>query len=84
MKITKEVNTAADFEFWAGAAATVEYLTDDEIELIFSTIEDCCPDGLTETEVNDFFWFECDTIAEWLGYDDFEQIMKRQSGIFEN
>lgn len=78
MKITKEVNTRYDFEFWSGAADTVEYLTDSEIEVIFSMLEDCCPDGMTETEVNDFFGFERDTIAEWLGYDDFDQIMKRE------
>lgn len=77
MKITKEVNTVSDFEFWAGAADTVKYLTDGEIEAIFSTLDEFFPDGMTETELNDFFWFECDTIAEWLGYDDFDQIMNR-------
>lgn len=77
MKITKEVKTASDFEFWAVAGDIVEYLTDGEIEKIFSILEEFYPDGMTETELNDFFWFERDTIAEWLGYDDFDQIMNR-------
>lgn len=78
MKITKEVYSRYDFEFWEGAADTVKYLTDDEIKEIFSALEEYYLDGMSETELNDFFWFERDTIAEWLGYDDFEQIMKRE------
>lgn len=30
-----------------------------------------------ETEINDLFWFEEDTIAEWLGYFSFDEIMNR-------
>lgn len=77
MKIIKEVETRYDFEFWSGAKDTVKYLTDEEVEAIFDILEECYPDGMTETEVNDFFWFEDDTIAEWLGYDSFEDIMER-------
>ena len=32
---------------------------------------------MTDTELNDFMWFEDDTIAEWLGYNDFDEIMNR-------
>ena len=39
-----------------------------------STTED---DIMTETELNDFFWFKRDTIAEWLGYENFDEIMER-------
>ena len=35
---------------------------------------------MDETAINDFFWFEEDTIAEWLGYDSFEDIMNEQDG----
>lgn len=31
----------------------------------------------TETDVNDFFWFERDEIAQLLGYNDFDEIMER-------
>ena len=77
MKVYKEVNSYSDFDFWSGARDTVKYLTAEEIEEIFSMLEDIYPEGMEETEVNDFFWFEDDTIAEWLGYSSFEEIMER-------
>lgn len=76
MKIYSE-KSLNDFEFWSGARDAVKYLTDDEIEQIEQELEELYPDGMDETEVNDFFWFEDDTIAEWLGYDSFEDIMNR-------
>lgn len=77
MKVYKEVS-GYDFEFWSGAKDRVNYLTYDEIEKVFSILEDIYPDGMSETEVNDFFWFEEDTIAEWLGYNSFEEIENRE------
>ena len=67
-----------DFNFWSGAKDTVKYLTRDELETIENILEDTFPDGITETQINDFFWFEDETIAEWLGYSDFEEIMSRE------
>lgn len=80
MKIYKEVTSCSDFDFWSGAKDTVKYLNDSEVETIFSMLEECYPDGMDETAVNDFFWFEYDTIAEWLGWPDFETIMDARSG----
>ena len=76
MKIYKEVS-GNDFEFWSGAVATAEALTYEEIETVFSILEELYPEGASETEINDFFWFEDDTIAEWLGYKNFEEVMNR-------
>lgn len=78
MKMWKEESLTA-FDFWAGAKDTIEELTFDEIEQIEAMLEelDTEGEGMSETEINDFFWFERDTIAEWLGYNDFEEIMKR-------
>ena len=64
-----------DFEFWSGARDTVAYLTDEELDTIETELESLYPEGLDETTVNDFFWFDDDTIAEWLGYPDFETLM---------
>ena len=65
-----------DFEFWSGAVDTIEELTSDEIDKIETMLEeDSCE--MSETDINDFFWFERDTIAEWLGYSDFEELMER-------
>ena len=76
MKVIQEMSLN-DFEFWSGARDTVEQLTEDEIDQIESILEDQCPDGLSETEINDIFWFEDDMIADWLGYESFEQLMER-------
>jgi hypothetical protein len=77
MKITKEENLS-NFEFWSGAKDTAKYLTEEEFNTIESVLEDMNPEGMTETAVNDLFWFEEDTIADWLGYSDFEEIMKER------
>ena len=76
MKIYTE-QSLKNFEFWSGAVDTVKYLTDDEMDAIEAMLEDIYPDGMTDTEINDFFWFDDDTIAEWLGYGSFEEIMNR-------
>ena len=78
MKIYTE-KSLNDFNFWSGAKDTVKYLTEDEINLIESILEDCFPEGMSDTEINDFFWFEDDTIAEWLGYASFDDIMYREN-----
>lgn len=80
MKITKDVN-AVDVmnNAWSGAADTLDLLTLDEIEQILYMLEDCFPDGMDETDLNDFLWFETDTIAEWLGYSDFEELYTERS-----
>lgn len=76
MKIYSE-KSLRGFEFWSGAADTAKYLTGEELDTIEAMLDETNEDGMSETEVNDFFWFEDDTIAEWLGYDDFEALMKR-------
>ena len=78
MRVWKDVTTEYDFKFWSGGKDTVEDLTPNEVETIISILEDCYPEGMSETELNDFFWFERDTIAEWLGYSSFEEIMYRE------
>lgn len=60
------------FEFWGGAYAVAETLTIEQLEQIEGILEDC--GELSETDINDLFWFEPDRIAEWLGYDNFEAL----------
>lgn len=79
MKITTDVCSWNDFDFWSGAAATVKYLTADEVESVIAQLEEIYPEGMTDTELNDFFWFETDCIAQMLGYDNFEEIMNREN-----
>ena len=77
MKLYKE-ESISNFEFWSGAKDRTEHLTKDEFDTIESMLEDLYPDGMSETQLNDLFWFDEDTIAEWLGYSSFEEIMNRE------
>lgn len=54
---------------WSGALDRVKCLSDDELNTIIGILTEEYPDGIDETELNDFFWFEDDTYAEWLGWD---------------
>jgi hypothetical protein len=62
----------ADFNAWSGGKDTLAVLIEkgvcDEVE---EFIEQCFTDP-TDTDINDFLWFERDQIAEYLGYDDWE------------
>ena len=77
MKIYKETNLQ-NFEFWSGAKETAKQLTADDFDTIESVIEDCYPEGIDETTVNDIFWFEEDWIAEMLGYEDWEDLLAQR------
>ena len=69
-----------NFEFWSGAKDTIEELTHDEMNKLEELIEEIFDNGdelPTDTEINDFVWFERDTIAQHLGYDDFDELMHR-------
>ena len=76
MKLYKE-ESISNFDFWSGAKDTAKHLTEDEMNTIECILEEQYPDGMGETELNDFFWFEDETLAEWLGFDSFEEIMFR-------
>jgi iron-sulfur cluster repair protein YtfE (RIC family) len=77
MKIYREI-PLTEFEFWCGGKDTVEELTEEELNQIEEILEEIYPEGMDETEVNDFFWFERELIAEWLGYKNFDEIMERE------
>lgn len=66
MKLYSE-KSLANFEFWSGAIANAEMLTTDELELVDSVLEDTYPDGMSETELNDLFWFDFETVCEMIG-----------------
>lgn len=78
MKIYAE-KSLRNFEFWSGACDRVKSLTLEELDQIETILEDIYPDGMDETQINDFFWFEEDTIAEWLGYNSFEELEDSRS-----
>lgn len=78
MKIYTE-QSLSNFEFWSGAKDTAQHLTDDDFATIESMLEELYPEGVDDTTINDLFWFEEDTIAEWLGYSDFEELVEARA-----
>ena len=79
MKITKEMSLR-NFEGWSGAVDTLDTLTDEQKDALESNLEELYPDGMDETSLNDLLWFENDVIAEWLGFEDWEDLERKNSG----
>ena len=66
MKVYSEINLR-NFKIWCGAKENAETLTSEQLDMVESILEDAYPDGMRKTQINDLFWFEFDTIREWLG-----------------
>ena len=79
MKITSEISLR-NFEGWSGAVDTLNTLTDEQKDALESNLEELYPDGMDETSLNDLLRFENDAIAEWLGFDDWEDLERKNSG----
>lgn len=75
MKVTYEFSLA-DFKAWSGGADTLRKIEEFDLEhegameQAQQYIEDYLGDEATETEVNDFLWFEEDAILDYIGYTD--------------
>lgn len=63
-------------KLWSGGQDTRDDLTDEQVDTILDILESS-GEEFSLTELNDFFWFERDTIAEWLGYSDYDELMNR-------
>lgn len=63
------------FEAWSGGKDTLDVLIEkgdcDSVEDLIE--EQSYDNGWTETEINDFLWFERDMIAEHLGYGSWDE-----------
>lgn len=71
MKIVCEMELRA-FEFWSGAVSRARMLSWSQLDAIEEQLEELYPDGMTDTELNDLFWFDDDFIATLIGFDDWE------------
>lgn len=73
-------NSLSNFHFWSGAEDRASILTDDQFEVVEQNMEELAPEGgWSDTAINDFFWFDFDTIAQWLGYRDEEYLQENVS-----
>lgn len=75
MKIWTE-NSIRNFNFWSGGRDTVNDLTWEDFDILEPLIEEAFGGEVEDVDLNDFFWFERDTIVEWLGYEDYEELMR--------
>lgn len=75
MKVITETNLTG-FDFWSGAKHLANKLTYSELETISEHLQELYPDGMTDTQINDFFWFEEDFICKLIG-EDLDEILER-------
>ena len=79
MKIYRECSLT-DFEPWGGAKYAYNMMTREQLEELEQNLECIYPDGIDETDLNDLLWFEDGTIAEWLGFEDWEALERFNNG----
>lgn len=70
MKVVQEIDSAHDFHFWSQAERTFERICEIGMEdELWQLIEEVFEGEATDTEINDFVWFEDDVISEHFGFD---------------
>ena len=79
MKLYYELDLK-NFEAWSGAVDTLRTLNYDQIEQLEGMLPDILGEEADETELNDFLWFETDSIAEYLGFRNWEHLEKSNNG----
>lgn len=66
MKYTVETDLS-NFDFWSGAEDNAKKLTTEQLDNIESQLPDLFAETPTETEINDLFWFDFDTVLSLIG-----------------
>ena len=65
------------FEAWSGGKDTLDVLIEkgdcDAVESLIEDMMSCGEEPWDDGGVNDFLWFERDTIAQHLGYSDWDK-----------
>ena len=66
-----------NFEAWSGGKDTLDTLREkgdvDSVECLIDEYISASEDGWSDGDINDFLWFERDTIAQHLGYSDWDE-----------
>ena len=75
MKLTTNTNIA-HFKFWSGAVDNAKLLSYTELNRLDDILEDIYTEGLSETELNDLFWFDFELVCEWLDLD-YDEVIER-------
>lgn len=77
MKTFNNCTDLKTFNFWSGAKALADKLTWSELEEIQFQLDELHPEGMSETHLNDLFWFEEDFICELIG-EKAEEVLNRE------
>lgn len=67
MKYTVE-KPLSSFDFWSGAVTNAQELTPRELDDLDGILPEYFGEEVTDTDINDMFWFEFETIVHALGY----------------
>ena len=63
----------SEYKPWSGAIETYELIKDaDKLDELEAYLEECYPDGITETKINDILWFDGEEVLSYLGLGDAE------------
>ena len=66
-----------NFEAWSGGKDTLDTLREkgdvDSVECLIDEYISTSEDGWSDGDINNFLWFERDTIAQHLGYSDWDE-----------
>ena len=67
MKVYTELNSIEYFKAWAGGLDTLNNVFNEgKIEALDALVEEYFPEGVEETQLNDFLWFDRDQIYNYL------------------
>ena len=70
----------SQFEFWSGAKERTNHLTTEQLDRLESMLPDILGENPTDGAINDLFWFEDDYIAQLLGFNSFEALVRHNDG----
>ena len=66
-----------NFEAWSGGKDTLDTLREkgdvDSVECLIDEYISTSEEGWSDDDINNFLWFERDTIAQHLGYSDWDE-----------
>lgn len=57
----------SNFRFWSGAVCRAEQLTNEQFDAIERELEMLYPDGMSDCELNDLFWFDFEWVVGLIG-----------------
>lgn len=57
----------SDFEFWSGGKDRAELLTKEQLDAIEPYLSELFVSTPTDTEINDLFWFDFETVCSMIG-----------------